>query len=109
MTTRHIRNNTVEVVCFLFKLHDATYHVSVKLDMDELDLTSAESRAAYEKIKKYVTEHNEGMKARSLNIAQVKRRCKLELVENFNPPRSEYSRQLQCPVGKKMAIRDVLE
>ena len=44
------------------KLREAKHHVSVTLDMDGLDLTSAESKATYEEIKKYVAEHNDGMK-----------------------------------------------
>ena len=55
----------VETVCLLSKLHEAKHHVNVKLDMDELDLTSAESKATYEEIKKYVAEHNDGMKVLS--------------------------------------------
>jgi len=31
----------------LSKLHEAKHHVSVKLDMDQMDLTSAESKATY--------------------------------------------------------------
>ena len=52
----------VETVCLLSKLHEAKHHVSVTLDMDEMDITSAESKATYEEIKKYVAEHNDGMK-----------------------------------------------
>lgn len=52
----------VETVCLLSKLHEAKHHVNVRLDMDELDLTSAESKATYEEIKAYVAEHNDGMK-----------------------------------------------
>ena len=44
----------VETVCLLSKLHEAEHHVNVKLDMDEMDITSAESKAAYEEIKKFV-------------------------------------------------------
>ena len=33
------------------KLHEAKHHVNVKLDMDEMDITSAESKATYEEIK----------------------------------------------------------
>ena len=48
--------------------------------------------ATYEEIKKYVAEHNEGMKVSNLYIAQVKnaikngcvRKCGIKLVENFN-------------------------
>ena len=61
----------VETVCLLSKLHEAKHHVNVRLDMDELDLTSAESKATYEEIKAYVAEHNDGMKVSNLYIAQV--------------------------------------
>ncbi|SDY36532.1 23S rRNA (uracil(1939)-C(5))-methyltransferase RlmD [Lachnobacterium bovis] len=33
----------VETVCLLSKLHEAKHHINVKVDMDELDLTSAEA------------------------------------------------------------------
>ena len=39
--------STVETVCLLSKLHEAKHHISVKVDMDELDLTSAEAKATY--------------------------------------------------------------
>ena len=100
---------TLETVCLLSKLREAKHHVSVKLDMDEMDITSAESKATYEEIKKYVAEHNDGMKASSLNIAQVKRKCGLELAENFNLPKTENSRQPQCPKEKEEAIIEALK
>ena len=98
----------VETVCLLSKLHEAKYHVNVKLDMDEMDLTSAESKATYEEIKAYVAEHNDGMKVSSLNIAQVKRKCGIELGENFNLPKSGDSRQPQCTKEKEEAIMEAL-
>lgn len=99
----------VETVCLLSKLREAKHHVSVMLDMDEMDLTSAESKATYEEIKKYVAEHNDGMKVSSLYIAQVKRKCGLELTENFNLPKSEDARQPQCPKEKEDAIVKALK
>ena len=51
----------IETVCLLSKLHEAKHHVNVRLDMDEMDLTAAESKATYEEIKKYVSEHNDGI------------------------------------------------
>ena len=53
-----VQSTHVETVCLLSKLHEAKHHVSVKLDMDEMDITSAESKATYEEIKQYVAEHN---------------------------------------------------
>ena len=92
----------VETVCLLSKLREAKHHVSVKLDMDEMDITSAESKATYEEIKKYVAEHNDGMKASSLNIAQVKAKYGIIERENHNKAKSEEARQPVCPKDKEM-------
>ena len=100
---------TLETVYLLSKLHEAKHHVNVRLDMDEMDLTAAESKATYEEIKKYVAEHNDGMKVSNLYIAQVKRKCGIEVGENFNLPKSEDSRQPQCPKKKEDAIVDALK
>ena len=99
----------VETVCLLSKLHEAKHHVNVRLDMDEMDLTAAESKATYEEIKKYVAEYNDGMKVSDLYIAQVKRKCGIELAENFNIPRSEGAKQPQCPKEKEEAIIGALK
>ena len=98
-----------ETVCLLSKLHEAKHHVNVRLDMDEMDLTVAESKATYEEIKKYVAEHNDGMKVSNLYIAQVKRKCGIEVGETFNLPKSEDSRQPQCPKEKEDAIVKALK
>ena len=60
----------METVCLFSKLN-AKQHIEVEVKMDELDLTAAESKATYEKIKAYVLEHR-GMKVRHLYITQVK-------------------------------------
>lgn len=73
-----------------------------------IDITSAESKATYEEIKKYVAVHNDGMKVSSLNIAQVKRKCGIELGENYNLPKSEDAKQPQCPKEKEEAIMEAL-
>lgn len=99
----------IETVCLLSKLHEAKHHVNVRLDMDEMDLTAAESKATYEEIKKYVAEYNDGMKVSDLYIAQVKRKCGIELAENFNIPRSEGAKQPQCPKEKEEAIIGALK
>ena len=64
----------VETVCLLSKLSDTMKIVEVELDMDELDLTSAENKATYEEIKAYVPEQT-GLQVSNLYIAQVKREC----------------------------------
>ena len=99
----------VEMVCLLSKLHEAKHHVNVTVDMNEMDLTSAESKATYEEIKAYVAEHNDGMQVSNLYIAQVKAKYGIKERANYNLPKSEDNRQLQCPVEKEKAIKDALE
>ncbi len=97
----------VETVCLLSKLH-SDQHIEVELQMDELDLTAAESKATYEEIKDYVLEHM-GLKVSSLYIAQVKEKCGIIERVNYNLPKSENSRQPKCPPEKEAAIREALE
>ena len=101
--------NHVETVCLLSKLHEAKHHVNVRLDMDELDLTSAESKATYEEIKAYVAEHNDGMKVSNLYIAQVKAKYGIIERENYNKPKSDDARQPKCPKEKEEAIAEALK
>ncbi len=99
-------SGNVETVCLLSKLH-ADHHIEVELQMDELDLTAAESKATYEEIKDYVLEHS-GLKVSSLYIAQVKEKCGIIERVNYNLPKSENSRQPKCPPEKEAAIREAL-
>lgn len=99
----------VEIVCLLSKLHEAKHHVNVRLDMDELDLTSAESKATYEEIKLYVAEHNDGMKVSNLYIAQVKAKYGIIERENYNKAKSDDAWRPQCPKEKEEAIEAALE
>lgn len=98
----------VETVCLLSKLHEAKHHMNVRLDMDELDVTSAESKATYEEIKSYVAEHNDGMKVSNLYIAQVKAKYGIIERENYNKPKSDDARQPKCPKEKEEAIAEAL-
>ena len=97
----------VETVCLLSKLN-VGQHIEVELQMDELDLTAAESKATYEEIKEYVLERA-GLKVSNLYIAQVKRKCGIIERGNYNLPKSEDSRQPKCPLEKERAIREALE
>ena len=98
-----------ETVCLLSKLHEAKHHVNVRLDMDELDLTAAESKATYEEIRKYVAEHYDGMKVSNLYIAQVKAKYGIIERENYNKAKSDDSRQPKCPKEKEEAIVEALK
>lgn len=82
--------------------------IEVEIELDELDLTSSESKATYKEIQEYVLKEY-GLKVSNLYISQVKRKCGIEVGENYNLPKSEDSRQPQCPVEKEKAIKDALE
>lgn len=100
--------NHVETVALLSKLSDVKDNIEVTVDMDEMDATSAESKATYEEIKNYVLKIY-GLKVSNLYISQIKRKCGIEVGENYNLPKSEGSRQPQCPIEKEKAIRDALK
>ena len=56
-----------------------------------------------------MAEYNDGMKVSNLYIAQIKRKCGIEVRENFNLPKSEDSRQPRCPKEKEDAIVEALK
>lgn len=81
--------------------------IRIGLDLDELEVTPAESKATYGEIKAYVREKF-GLKVSSLYISQVKRKCGLEVGENYNLAKSENAKQPQCPPEKENAIIEAL-
>lgn len=101
------RTAHVETVVLLSKLN-TKQHIEVELNLDELDLTAAESKATYEEIKEYVLEHTD-LKVSHLYIAQVKQKYGIIERENYNKPKSENSRQPKCPPEKETAITEALK
>ena len=99
--------NTAETVVLLSQQKpDDT--IEIDLDLDELDATSAELKATYQEIKDYVLKEF-GLKVSSLYISQVKRKCGIEVGENYNLPKSENARVPQCPKEKEDAIKAALK
>ncbi len=82
--------------------------IEIDLNLDELDATSAETKATYEEIKEYVLKET-GLKVSSLYISQVKRKCGLEVGKSYNLPKSEKVTVPQCPKDKEDAIRAALK
>ena len=82
--------------------------IEIDLDLDELDATSAELKATYQEIKDYVLKEF-GLKVSSLYISQVKRKCGIEVGENYNLPKSENARVPQCPKEKEEVIKAALK
>ena len=101
------RTKHVETVVLLSKLN-AKQHIEVELNLDELDLTAAESKATYDEIKAYVLEKY-GLKVSSLYIAQVKRKCGLDVGQNYNLSKKEDAKVPQCPPDKEAAIMEALK
>ena len=82
--------------------------IEIDLDLDELDATSAELKATYQEIKDYVLKEFD-LKVSNLYISQVKRKCGIEVGENYNLPKSENTRVPQCPKEKEDAIKAALK
>ena len=100
----------VETVVLLSQLKQKPDdYINVTIELDNVDITSAETKATYDEIKKYVAEHNAGMKVSNLYISQVKRKCGIEVGKNYNLPKNEDSRQPQCPEDKESAIVEALK
>ncbi len=97
----------VETVVLLSQ-RKADDYIEVEFELDELDATSAETKATYREIQQYVMKQT-GLMVSNLYIAQVKEKCGLEKRKNYNLPRSEESRQPKCPPEKEKAIMDALE
>lgn len=99
----------VETVMLLSKLSDAR-HIDIHVDMNELDVTPAESQTAatYDDIKAYVREHR-GLTVSTLYIAQVKRKYGIIERENYNKAKSEDSKQAKCPSEKEKAIVEAMK
>ena len=101
------KGNTVETVVLLSrKTPDDT--IEVDLDLDELDITAAESKATYQEIKDYVLKEF-GLKVSTLYISQIKRKCGIDVGEHYNISQKENQKVPQCPKEKEDAIRAALE
>lgn len=96
----------VETVALLSKLN-VDKHIDVEIKLDELDLTSAESKATYAQIKEYVLEKF-GLKVSTLYIAQTKKKCGIEMREHYNKSKKDNQAILQCTPEKEEAIMDAL-
>ena len=93
----------VETVVLLSKGMVDSRKVKVDFSLEDMDLSEFKGKATYEQIKAYVLEQA-GLKVSSLYIAQIKKKCGLDVGENFNLPKSENARQPQCTPEKEEAI-----
>ena len=100
------RTGHVETVALLCR-KDIDNHIEVKLELDEEDVTKAESKGTYENIKDYIF-GKYGFKVSTLYIAQIKRKCGLEVVEHYNKSKKDNPVVPECPKEKEDAIMDAL-
>ena len=106
--TLSLDNDTQNETVVLLSQQKPDDTIEIDLDLDELDATSAELKATYQEIKDYVLKEF-GLKVSSLYISQVKRKCGIEVGENYNLPKSENARVPQCPKEKEDAIKAALK
>ena len=98
----------VETVCLLSKLKSATQHIEVEVATKDLNITSAEAKATYNKIREWV-ENNYEFSVTNLYIAQVKRKHGILEHENYNQTGNSDGKQPQCPPDKEKAIEEALK
>ena len=102
------RTAHVETVVLLSKGEVDSKKIRVEFSLEDLDMSEFQDGATYPQIKEYVLEHT-GLKVSNLYISQIKRKCGIEVGKNYNLPKSEDSRQPQCPPEKEKAIREAFK
>ena len=98
----------VETVVLLSKGKVDSKKIRVEFSLEDMDMSEFQDGATYPQIKGYVLEHS-GLKVSNLYISQIKRKCGIEVGKNYNLPKSEDSRQPQCPLEKEKAIREAFK
>ena len=98
--------NSVETVVQLVRKKPDTY-IDITVDMDELDLTSSETKATYDEIKDYIFDKYR-VKVSSLYIAQVKQKHGIIERDCYNNPKKDNPKQPQCPPEKVKLIEEAL-
>ena len=102
------RTKHVETVILLSKGEIDSKKVRVEFSLEDMDMSGFQKGATYEQIKAYVLEHS-GLKVSSLYISQIKRKCGLEVGQNYNLSKKEDAKVPQCPPEKESAIREALK
>ncbi len=102
------RADHVETVVLLSKGEIDSKKVRVEFSLEDMDMSGFQKGATYEQIKAYVLEHT-GLKVSSLYISQIKRKCGLDVEQNYNLSKKEDAKVPKCPPEKEAAIRDALK
>ena len=102
------RADHVETVVLLSKGEVDSKKIRVEFSLEDMDMSEFQDGATYPQIKEYVLEHT-GLKVSNLYISQIKRKCGIGVGKNYNLPKSEDSRQPQCPPEKEKAIREAFK
>ncbi|WP_337427331.1 23S rRNA (uracil(1939)-C(5))-methyltransferase RlmD [Gallintestinimicrobium sp.] len=98
----------IETVVLLSKGEVNSKKIRVEFSLEDMDMSEFQDGATYPQIKEYVLEHT-GLKVSNLYISQIKRKCGIGVGKNYNLPKSEDSRQPQCPPEKEKAIREAFK
>ena len=102
------RTKHCETVVLLSKGEVDSKKIRVEFSLEDMDMSEFQDGATYPQIKEYVLEHT-GLKVSNLYISQIKRKCGIGVGKNYNLPKSEDSRQPQCPQEKEKAIREAFK
>ena len=98
----------VETVVLLSKGEIDSKKIRVEFSLEDMDMSGFQKGATYEQIKAYVLEKF-GLKVSSLYISQIKRKCGLDVGQNYNLSKKEDAKVPQCPPEKEAAIMEALK
>ena len=102
-TIRLHKQNTVETVCLLSKGEISSKNVRIEFPMEEMDMSGFQFGATYEEIQNWVQKEY-GFKVPTLYIAQIKRKCGLDIRDHYNISKKDDQIIPQCPAKKEEAI-----
>ncbi len=86
----------------------STTRIEIEMDLTEVDRRECIGKATHQEIADYVMEHYQAHVSR-LYIAQIKKKCGLDVGEAYNKPKCENPKVPNCPPEKEKMIKEALK
>lgn len=88
----------------LFKGENNSKKLRVEFSLEDMDMSGFQKGATYQEIKDYVKEQT-GLSVSSLYISQIKRKCGLEVGQNYNLAKKMLRCHSVCQKKKRLLGR----
>lgn len=93
--------------CVLLSRKKSTTRIEIEMDLTERDKRECIGTATYQQIKDYIMEKY-GVKVHTSYIAQVKKKCGLDMRDNYNKSENDEYVPKQCTEIKEKYIKEAL-